>query len=149
MYSKDEIDSEIMNINENCEKYANNLREYTKEVENRFITRRISFYNREDIPTKISLGYVETRSQNQSASFLSDEESIEEHFETLEAQLKEVPKSNHLIIKKSRSANSAFKFYNKVHRHKSIVETRKFSQPYRIIGSEGEEISEFKHPLGA
>lgn len=48
--------------------------------------------------------------------------------------------SNPVLLEKSKQSNKT--------RFKSIIEPRKFFQPYKIIGGEGEENSEFKHPLG-
>ena len=52
------------------------------------------------------------------------------------------PNANLQIEKSSKASN------NNKPRFKSIIEPRKFFQPYKIIGGEGEENAEFKHPLG-
>lgn len=139
-----------MNISENSEKYIKSLREYNRDNGNRYTTRRISFFNREEVPAMFSLGYVETISQNDNMQFYSEEEVVDERFETLEAQLKEVPRKNSVVVKKAKlgTANAPLKLHVKVSRYKSIIEPRKFIQPYRVVGSEGEENAEFKHPLG-
>ena len=139
-----------MSINENCEKHIKALREFNKDLTTRYTTRRISFYNREDMPFTFSLGCVETLSRNDSMSIYSEEEMIDERYETLEAQLREVPRRLHSVVKKSRmgTGSAPIKLHSKVSRYKSIVEPRKLSQPFRVVGCEGEENSEFKHPLG-
>lgn len=74
-----------------------------------------------------------------------------EIYETLEMQLTQVSKKNSPKIKKSKSqhTNVQDKIRNSgKNKFKSIIEPRKFFQPYKIIGGEGEENSEFKHPLG-
>ena len=151
---KDETDFEIMNMNEGCEKYMKCLREYNKDVGTRYTTRRISFFNRDITENLYSLGYVETMSQNDngSSSFFSDDEILDDKYETLEMQLKQqAPRRTPSVISSRRvkfgPASVPLKLHAKV-RFKSIVEPRKFFQPYRIIGAEGEENSEFKHPLG-
>jgi hypothetical protein len=141
-----------MNMNEGCEKYIKCLREYNKDIGTRYTTRRISFFNRDITENLYSLGYVETMSQNDNnnGSFFSDDDVLEDKYETLEMQLKQIPRRQPSVTTrrvKFGPANMPLKLHAKV-RFKSIVEPRKFFQPYRIIGAEGEENSEFKHPLG-
>lgn len=138
-----------MEMSESCEKYMKFLKEFNKDINNRYTTRRISFFNRDIADNLFSLGYVETIT-NQDGSFFSDEEINEEKYETLEMQLKQVPRRNPSVLRKHKSSYSSnfhIKFQHKT-RFKSIVEPRKFFQPYKIIGSEGEDSAEFKHPLG-
>ena len=97
------------------------------------------------------LGYVETVSQQDSNPFFSDEDKIEEKYETLEMQLKQVPRRNISLIRRSKypvTTNIPVKLPPSKQRFKSIIEPRKMFQAYKIIGCEGEENSEFKHPLG-
>lgn len=148
-FSKDEIDTEIINMSENCENYIKALKEYNKDNEDRYLTRRISFINQEDLLTvNFSLGYVETMCKEDNTTDYSEEEEetelTDDKYESLEAQLKEIPTKNQLVMKKTK----AVKINSKIGRYKTIVESRKLSQNYRIIGSEGDDYSEFKHPLG-
>lgn len=90
-------------------------------------------------------------SQQDGGSLFSDDDKTEEKYETLEMQLKQVPRRNISLIRRSKypiSANMPLKVPPSKHRFKSIIEPRKMFQAYKIIGSEGEETSEFKHPLG-
>lgn len=139
-----------MGISENCEKHIKSLQEFNNDVATRYMTRRITFNNRDDTPFTFSLGFVETISQNDNMSVYSEEEMSDERFETLEAQLREVPRKFTNVVKKSRmgTGSAPLKLHSKASRYKSIVEPRKMSQPFRIVGSEGEENAEFKHPLG-
>ncbi len=86
---------------------------------------------------------------NDNCIHLSNNDLNEEKYETLEMQLKQIPRRNTSLMKKNKfpHANIQIKHTNK-QRFKSIIEPRKFFQPYKIIGCEGEESSEFKHPLG-
>lgn len=138
-----------MNIAEKCEKYLTVLNEINKDLANRYVSRRISFFNREIPENFYSLGYVETIVQQDGALFLTDEDLNDEKYETLEMQLKQVPKRNQSILRKHKYVPSSLqiKLHSKA-RSKSIIEPRKFFQPYKIIGSEGEDNGEFKHPLG-
>ena len=66
-------------------------------------------------------------------------------------QLKQVPRRNISLIRRTKypiSVNSPAKHAPSKHRFKSIIEPRKMFQAYKIIGSEGEDNAEFKHPLG-
>ena len=79
--------------------------------------------------------------------------STEDNYETLEMQLRHTytPKKNPCPTKKNIFQNPSIQEKikaNSKQRSKSIIEPRKFFQPYKIIGGEGEENSEFKHPLG-
>jgi hypothetical protein len=155
--SKEETDKEVMNMHAACESYIKNLKEYSRDIQSRYMTRRISFFNRDIAENLYSLGYVETVTQQEGVngssgrgSFFSDDEIIDEKYETLEMQLKQIgPRRNVPIVRKSKFSHSSIpiKLTSKS-RFKSIIEPRKFFQPYKIIGCEGEEISEFKHPLG-
>jgi hypothetical protein len=90
-------------------------------------------------------------SQQDGGSLFSDDEKTEEKYETLEMQLKQVPRRNISLIRRSKypiSINMPAKIPPSKQRFKSIIEPRKMFQAYKIIGSEGEETSEFKHPLG-
>ena len=140
-------------MKEVCENHTKTLKEYGRCFQETNSTRRISFFNR-DIPDNLySLGYVETVSQQEGGSFFSDDDNNknEEKYETLEMQLKQVPRRNISLIRRSKypiSMSSPAKHTPSKHRFKSIIEPRTMFQAYKIIGSEGEENSEFKHPLG-
>lgn len=148
-----------MKLNEECEKYIKCLQEYNKDANIRNTSRKISFFCRDIAENNYSLGYVETISRNVNNLFFSDEEeneAIDEKYETLEMQLKQFPKINLLChgnknqSVSSHDSNSSTQL-NKIHtkpKYKTIVEPRKFFQSSKVIGSEGENISEFKHPLG-
>lgn len=167
-----------MSINENCEKYLKCLREYTKDINTRYTTRRISFFNRDIVENMYSLGYVETVSQNDNGSIFSEDEHQhpqqqqqqqqpnEEKYETLEMQLKQVPRRNPSSFTRKNKhlngnggggpgtiQNQLVKYHPKA-RSKSIIDIRNdtkknfLSFNNKVIGSEGEENSEFKHPLG-
>ena len=163
-----------MEMNETCEKFIHNLGEFISNLQARYITRRISFSDREMAENFYSLGYVETVSQQdeihsnklvggsvmvgvgggeafliENGINLSSIDLNEEKYETLEMQLKHIPRRNASLIRKNKfpHANIQVKHVSK-QRFKSIIEPRKFFQPYKIIGCEGEENSEFKHPLG-
>lgn len=88
-------------------------------------------------------------------SFLSGNELVaEEKYETLEMHVKTPnrprSKSSSFLCKKSKSHTNVEKANKSIskQKNKSIVEPRKFFQGYKIIGGEGEDTSEFKHPLG-
>jgi hypothetical protein len=49
-----------MEMNQKCEKYIENLNDFGRNLHNRYITRRISFSDREIAENLYSLGYVET-----------------------------------------------------------------------------------------
>ncbi len=142
-----------MEINENCDKYLEILTEFVKDAHARYTSRKISFFSR-DIPpdNTLTLGYVETQShQDGCSSFVFEEEN--EKYETLEMQLKQIPKRNLSSIRRSKHYHAPITMPPKVPhgsktRCKSIVEPRKLLTPYKIIGTEGEENAEFKHPLG-
>lgn len=137
-------------MSENCEKYIKILKEYNKDTSTRYTTRRISFFNRDIADSLYSLGYVETMSKQDGVPFFSDEDISEEKYETLEMQLKQIPRRNQSILRRNKyvPTNLPIKLNSSKARFKSIIEPRKFFQPYKIIGSEGEDSSEFKHPLG-
>jgi hypothetical protein len=136
-------------MSDSCEKYTRSLKEFTRDLNTRYMNRRISFYNRDIAESLFSLGYVETVSQQEGSCFFSDEDHKEETYETLEMQLKQIPRRNTSLIRRAKYQNSNLpvKLPAK-NRFKSIIEPRKLFQAYKIIGSEGEETSEFKHPLG-
>lgn len=138
-------------MSESCEKYTKCIRDFSRDLQTRYMTRRISFFNKDIAENLYSLGYVETVSQQEGAgSFFSDDELNEEKYETLEMQLKQIPRRNASLIRKNNKYSPVsipVKMPAK-NRFKSIIEPRKFFQPYKIIGSEGEDTAEFKHPLG-
>ena len=83
--------------------------------------------------------------------FFDDAFKTDEIYETLEMQLTQIPKINSPHIKKAKFLHSSIQEKSRnsgKNKFKSIIEPRKFFQPYRIIGGEGEETSKFKHPLG-
>ena len=136
-------------MSNSCEKYMNQLKEYSSDSQNRYINRRISFYNRDLGDNFYSLGYVETTSHQESGSLFSDEDvSLENRFETLEMQLKRTPRRNLSLIRKTRYNPTSFTIKSAKSRYRSILEPRKLFQPHKIIGAEGEDNAEIKHPLG-
>lgn len=209
-----------MNMAESCKKQNAILDEFTSELATRYMTRLISFFDRDMVESFFSLGYVETVTQHQEGGFMngqttitannpttgigisvfSDEETsqhsntsnnqqtthLDEKCETLEMQLKQThaPKrqnnsfnrrircsnsnnilNNHSIKYATPSSNQTNLSHsntklnsmpntnsnnnnNNSTKFKSLLEPRKFFQPYKVIGSEGEGSSEFRHPLG-
>jgi hypothetical protein len=139
-------------MTENCDKYIEIIKEFTKNAHNRYMNRKISFFNRDVPDSYLTLGYVETLSQHDGSSFIFEEDLNEEKFETLEMQLKQVPKRTMPpSIRRSKyhtPANFSTKLPSRT-RFKSIIEPRKLSTQYKIVGSEGEGPEEFKHPLGS
>ena len=161
--SKEETDKDVMKMSESCERYANEIRDFSRDLHTRYVTRRISFFNRDIAESLYSLGYVETIIQQESSGIIINHNGFgktdemiptdipitnDEKYETLEMQLKQMPRRNANLSRKNKfSHNIPIKLTAK-QRFKSIIEPRKFFQPYKIIGSEGEDASEFKHPLG-
>jgi hypothetical protein len=160
-----------MEMTDGCLKYVNNLAEFTRDLSTRYMTRGISFFDREIPDALYSLGYVETITHQDTAcvSMFSDDEAsssssgtlVEDKYETLEMQLKHQIQpvrhrnfsynrrirygGNHQALANHppvRLTNTRSRFA------KSVLEPRKFFQPYKVIGCEGEEAAEFKHPLG-
>ena len=180
--SKEETDQEVMEMTENCLKYSSNLIEFTRNLNTRYMTRRISFFDRDTPEAAYSLGYVETVTNQECGSLFSDDNDDNDHnshsaststhvtsnpapsedkYETLEMQLKptQPPKQRRYSysrrLKVSNQSSSVhyvpIKLVNSKNpspKSKSVLEPRKFFQPYKIIGCEGEENSEFRHPLG-
>jgi hypothetical protein len=149
--SKEETDQEITQITENCDKYIGIIKEFTQNAHTRYINRKISFFNRDVPDSYLTLGYVETLSQHDASSFIFDEEQNDEKYETLEMQLKQVPKRTlPPSIRRSKyhtPVNYTTKLPSRT-RFKSIIEPRKLYSQYKIVGSDGEGAEEFRHPLG-
>jgi DNA-binding beta-propeller fold protein YncE len=190
-----------MSVTEKCSSYLTNLKEFSRDLTNRYMTRRISFYDRDIADTLYSLGYVETVThQDGEISILSSDDTDDSccstfilthnnyktkdeppkeisksenannsKYETLEMQLIQTPKRNYnssytnrriklgqsapntsvnrdsnlvsIPVKYSPPKTSMVKF-------KNLLEPRKYLYPYKVIGSEGDEHSQFRHPLG-
>ena len=149
--SKEESDQEITEMTENCDKYIEAIKEFSKNAHNRYINRKISFFNRDVPDSYLTLGYVETLSQHDGSSFIFDDDQIEDKYETLEMQLKQVPKRTVTPSVRRSKYHAPINYTTKLPsrtRFKSIIEPRKLSSQYKIVGSEGEGAEEFKHPLG-
>ena len=149
--SKEESDQEITEMTENCDKYIEAIKEFSKNAHNRYINRKISFFNRDVPDSYLTLGYVETLSQHDGSSFIFDDDQIEDKYETLEMQLKQVPKRTVTPSIRRSKYHAPINYTTKLPsrtRFKSIIEPRKLSSQYKIVGSEGEGAEEFKHPLG-
>jgi hypothetical protein len=138
-------------MTENCDKYIEAIKEFSKNAHNRYINRKISFFNRDVPDSYLTLGYVETLSQHDGSSFIFDDDQIEDKYETLEMQLKQVPKRTVTPSIRRSKYHAPINYTTKLPsrtRFKSIIEPRKLSSQYKIVGSEGEGAEEFKHPLG-
>jgi len=98
------------------------------------------------------------KSMDKSEELLSDFQGNElpsdEKYETLEMHVKPPvrtrSKSSSFLCKRPKSHGNVDKVNksSSKNKNKSIVDPRKFFQGYKIIGGEGEDSSEFKHPLG-
>jgi len=170
--TKEETDPDVMEMSLNCSKFIEKLSHFVADFKSRYATRQINFVLADhDLGTILSLGYVQTTSDEDNKPSKSpppkesayiDLNSNEDKYETLEMQLKQQTPNNRQLSK-STSFNKRVNKFPSVsqikdnsnvskkeakQRFKSIIEPRKFFQPYKIIGGEGEENSEFKHPLG-
>lgn len=111
-----------MNMHKTCENYIKSLKEYSRDIQSRYMTRRISFFNRDIAENLFSLGYVETvtameHGSSGRGSFFSDDEIIDEKYETLEMQLKQIGptrRNNVPVVRKTKvkklSNNYLFRF---------------------------------------
>ena len=144
-YRKDEADKEVMEMLENCQIYSEKVRELSKNLNVKVEWKRISFFNHDPNHNSLSLGYVDIGTPPE----LSEEENSEEKYETLEMQLRQIPRRNSSMLRKNRNsvASVAIKVSMK-NRVKNIIEPRKLFQNYKIVGREGHEDGEFRHPLG-
>ena len=93
-------------MNENCDRHLENLKEYSKNLQQHFTTKKISFFNRDIAQNFLTIGYIETLSLQDSFSFVSEDENDQgEKYETLEMSMKQMPKRNALS---SISRNSKY-----------------------------------------
>jgi hypothetical protein len=141
--------------------YAKKVKEFLKEISNRTVTNKIEFFD--NIPANneacFNLGHVEiccATISNPKAVNIPIYENEVEH-ETLELQLKHITKNNNQSLTVRCKADSRsqietstvpIKFTPNRVQSKSVLDVQKFFQSHKIIGHEGTEDGEFRHPLG-
>ena len=148
---KDETDKEVIEMKKNCEVFGKRLKDHVqtqasvvqqKKQKLHFDAAEINFEG-------FTLGKVEIRSKD-SSNNLTDDEFFEERIETYEVQFKPVIKRNISapINKKTKqiSHSIGIKITGK-DRLKSIIDSKK-TQGLKLIGREGLDDGEFRHPLG-
>ncbi len=160
---KAETDKDVIEVKLNCDMYAKKVKDFLKDLTNRMAHNKIEFFD--SINTNcvecFSLGHVEICcATTRTSNGLAYENEIKQ--ETLEMQLKQITKLNqqNLTVRRSNNGRGQLEVAsaapttvpikittNKI-QTKSVIDVKKFFQNHKIIGHEGSEDGEFRHPLG-
>lgn len=141
---KDETDKEVMDMKKSCDSFTSSLISYSNESTG--VPRKLYFNGREHNMDDFSLGNIEIISQIDFMT--STDENYDDKPDSLEIHLAKPRRQTSATRRNRNSTSIAIKLNTKQVKPRNIIEPARRLHNFKIIGREGLEEGEFRHPLG-
>lgn len=132
-------------MKKNCEVYSKRLQEHIQSQQTNVQKKKLNFEAHDINFDGFSLGKVEIKCKESASQ--AEEEFFEEKNESQEVQIKPITRRNASATRKHRYLSSIGIKLSGKDRLRNIIESKKL-QSFRLIGREGLDDGEFRHPLG-
>ena len=143
---KDETDKEVNELKKNCEVYGKRLHDHVQSQLNNVQKKRLNFEPEEINFDGFSLGKIEIKCQ-ETVTLVEGELFEEKNESQPEVPIRPITRRNASATRKHRYLNSIGIKLSSKDRLRNIIESKKL-QSFRLIGREGLDDGEFRHPLG-